>query len=99
MYGIDAARTDLAEEFRNNPLGPYSAELSLVVNRLRVMPMADRHILVCTQRGSQWTLARMPTERGAKLELFKDRVFSSYEDALWEVFRMRWETLTGESLT
>ena len=99
MYEIDPSRTDLAEEFRRNPGGPHSPELSLVVNRLRLMPIADRHILVCTQRGSEWTLAKMPTKRGAKLELFKDRVFSDYDEAVWQVFRMRWETLTRESLT
>ncbi len=78
MYEIDPSRTDLVEEFRNNPDGPHSPELTLVVNRLRLMPMADRHILVCTQRGREWTLAKMPSKRGAKVELFKDRVFTNY---------------------
>ena len=78
MYEIDPSRTDLVEEFRNNPDGPHSPELTLVVNRLRLMPMADRHILVCTQRGCEWTLAKMPATRGTKLELFKDRVFTNY---------------------
>ncbi len=99
MYEIDPSRTDLVEEFRNNPDGPHSPELTLVVNRLRLMPMADRHILVCTQRGREWTLAKMPSRRGAVLELFKDRVFTNYDEAVWEVFKMRWETVTGESLT
>ncbi|MCH7549285.1 MAG: hypothetical protein IH969_07105 [Candidatus Krumholzibacteriota bacterium] len=99
MYEIDPSRTDLALEFRGNPGGPFSPELALVVNRLRVMPMADRHILVCTQRGCEWTLAKMPTERGATVELFEDRVFTDYDEGVWEVFRLRWETVTGESLT
>jgi hypothetical protein len=99
MYKIDPSRTDLVEEFRNNPGGPYSPELALVVNRLRLMPMADRHILVCTQRGREWTLAKMPSKRGAQVELFKDRVFTNYDEGVWEVFRMRWETVTGEKLS
>jgi len=99
MYKIDPSRMDLVEEFRGNPDGPFSPELALVVNRLRVMPMADRHILVCTQRGREWTLAKMPTKRGAKLELFEDRVFTNYDEGVWEVFKMRWETVTGERLT
>ncbi len=98
MYEIDPSRTDLAEEFRNNPGGPHSAELTLVVNRLRVMPMADRHILVCTERGRQWTLARMPSERGARLELFEDQVFDDYGEGVWEVFKRRWRTVTGTDL-
>jgi hypothetical protein len=99
MYEIDPSRTDLVEEFRNNPDGPHSPELTLVVNRLRLMPMADRHILVCTQRGREWTLAKMPSKRGAQVELFKDRVFTNYDEGVWEVFRMRWETVTGEKLS
>jgi hypothetical protein len=99
MYEIDPSRTDLVEEFRNNPGGPHSSELALVVNRLRLMPMAERHILVRTQRGREWTLAKMPSKRGAALELFKDRVFANYDEGVWEVFRMRWETVTGERLT
>lgn len=98
MYEIDPSRTDLVEEFRSNPGGPYSPELTLVVNRLRLMPMADRHILVCTKRGCEWTLAKMPSVRGAKLELFEGRVFSDYYEGVWEVFKMRWKTVTGESL-
>jgi len=98
MYEIDPSRTDLVEEFRKNPDGPYSPELTLVVNRLRVMPMADRHILVCTKKGCEWMLAKMPSKRGAALELFKDRKFTNYNEGVWEVFRMRWETVTGVSL-
>ncbi len=67
MYEIDQSRTDLVEEFRKNPSGPYSPELTLVVNRLRFMPMADRQILVCTQRGCEWILAKIPSKRGANL--------------------------------
>jgi len=99
MYEIDPSRTDLVEEFRNYPDGPHSSELTLVVNRLRLMPMADRHILVCTQRGREWTLAKMPSKRGAQMELFKDSVFTNYDEGVWEVFKMRWETVTGEKLT
>ena len=98
MYEIDPSRTDLVEEFRNNPHGPYSPELNLVVNRLRLMPMGDRHILVCTRNGREWMLAKMPSKRGAAVELFKDRLFTNYDEGIWEVFRMRWETVTGESL-
>ena len=99
MYEIDASRTDLVEEYRRNPSGPYSRELRLLVNRLRLMPMADRHSRVCTERGRQWTLAKMPAQRGAKVELLEDHVFDDYSEACWEVFRMRWQTVTGEKLT
>jgi len=98
MYEIDPSRMDLVEEFRSNPGGPYSPELTLVVNRLRVMPMADRHILVCTRRGREWKLAKMPSVRGAQVEIFEDRVFTDYYEGVWEVFKRRWQTVTGASL-
>ena len=98
MYAIDSSRNDLVEEYRQNPGGPYSPELTLLVNRLRLGPMAERYILVCTKRGREWTVAKMPTVRGAKLELFEDRVFDDYSAAAWEVFRMRWEATTGEAI-
>jgi hypothetical protein len=98
MYEIDPSRTDLVEEFRSNPGGPYSPELALVVNRLRLMPMADRHVLVCTKRGREWRLAKMPTVRGAKLEFCEGKVFGDYDAAVWEVFRQRWKTVTGIDL-
>ena len=98
MYHIDPSRTDLAEEYKQNPGGPYGPELTLLVNRLRLGPMEERTIMVCTKRGREWTLAKMPTVRGAKLELFKDRVFDDYDAAAWEVFRMRWKTVTGKDL-
>ena len=95
MYEIDPSRTDLIEEFRNNPGGPHSPDLTLVVNRLRLMPLEDRHVLVCTQRGREWVLAKIPQERGAKVEIFEDTVFDDYNEAAWEVFKRRWKTVTG----
>ncbi len=96
MYEIDPSRKDLVQEFKANPSGPYSFELTKVIMRLRVMPMADRHILVCTKHGREWKLAKMPTVRGAKLEIYEDQVFEDYDDGAWEVFKRRWKTLTGE---
>ena len=98
MYKIDPSRTDLAYEFRDNPDGPYSAELKLVINRLRVMPMTDRHVLVCIERGRRWMLARIPPARGGQIERYQDQVFSDYDEAVWEVFKRRWKTVTGQEL-
>ncbi len=98
MYEIDPSRTDLVEEFERNPGGPYSPELTLLVNRLRLGPMEERYILVCTKRGREWTLAKMPTVRGARLEFLEDRVFDDYYAAAREVFRLRWQAATGKEL-
>jgi hypothetical protein len=98
MYTVDPTRRDLIEEFRRNPYGPYSAELTLLVNRLRLGPMEERYILVCTRRGREWAIARMPTARGAKLEFLEGALFDDYTAATCEVFRLRWEAVTGEAL-
>ena len=98
MHKIDPSRTDLVEEFRNNPAGPYSHELARVVNRLRLIPLADRHILVCTKRGCEWALAKMPSKRGQSVELDEKMVFTDYNLATWEVFRRRWQTVTGTDI-
>ncbi len=95
MYEIDPTRTDLIEEFDRNPGGPYGPELTLVVNRLRLMPMEERTIIVCTRHGVEWTLARMPKARGDKLEYHDDLVFDDYAAAARKVFRMRWQAVTG----
>ena len=98
MYEIDPSRTDLVKEFRRNPDGPFSHELSLLINRMRLMPIADRHVLICLERGKRWMLARLAEERGKPVECFEDRVFTDHEEAVWEVFKLRWQTLTGQEL-
>lgn len=99
VYEIDPTRTDLIDEFRANPDGPHSQELTLVINRLRMMPMHERHVIVCTKRGREWALTKIPQERGAKMQVFEDLVFYDYSEAVWEVFRRRWQTVTGQSLS
>ncbi len=98
MYEIDPERTDLVEEYRANPFGPYSPELTLLVNRLRLGGLEERYILVCTKRSREWTVAKMPNERGVPLELSEDKVFTDYAEAAWEIFRLRWQAVTGKEL-
>lgn len=94
MYDVDPTRTDLIEEFEARPGGPHSRELAELVMSLRVLPMEDRHIIVCTRRGTEWAVGRMPTRRGAPIELVEGAVFDDYEDAVRKVFRLRWEAAT-----
>ena len=95
MYEIDPDRTDLIEEFHRNPGGPHGPELTLAVNRLRLSPMGERFIVVCTRRGREWAVGRMPTERGRPVELLEGGVHGDYDDAVREVFRLRWRATTG----
>ena len=45
-------------------------------------------------------LARRPAtdERGQPLRLHHNRIFHSIEEAEWEVFKLRWQQHTGETL-
>ncbi|MBS34890.1 MAG: hypothetical protein CMO26_03075 [Thiotrichales bacterium] len=99
MYDIDTTRKDLVDEFMASPGGPYSAELTLLVNRLRIMPLEDRHVIVCTVRGAEWVLAKVPPTRGNEVEMLGDQKYDDYYEAVKEVFRRRWHTVTGQSLS
>lgn len=96
MHQIDPDRTDLLREFEANPGGPHSPDLTLAINRLRLMPMAQRHILVCTRRGRQWMLAKMPARRGDPVQFCGDQVFDDHAEAVRALFRRRWQTATGQ---
>ena len=99
MCEIDTTRKDLVDEFMANPGGPHSPELNLLVNRLRIMPFEDRHVIVCTVRGKESVLARVPPTRGAEVELLENQKFDDYYEAVKEVFRRRWHTVTGQTLS
>ena len=96
MHVVDPERVDLVEEFRRNPFGPHGPELTLLVNQLRLIPMEQRYIIVCTRRAREWAVAKMPTVRGAPVEL--GAAFDDYAAAVWEVFRLRWQAVTGMAL-
>jgi len=44
-------------------------------------------------------LAQLPARRGEPLKTFPEQVFTSIADAEWTVFCLRWELLTGESIS
>ncbi len=97
-YEIDPARLDLVEEFRRKPKGPHSDELLKVLHRMRWSGVTGRWVLITLEPNRRWMLGRLPGKRGAPMETFPNRVFTSVEDAEWEIFRLRWEALTNSRL-
>ncbi len=95
MYQIDPKRTDLIAEYDANPGGPHSGELALLLNRLRLGPLEQRYVPVCTRPGREWAVAKMPTERGQPLSFVEGAVFDNADDAARKVFRLRWQAATG----
>ena len=97
MYEIDPDRVELAREFRDQPFGPHSAELEMVLHRMRRGSFRGRHLLLLTDL-DEYTLAESSGVRGEPPRLLEGQVFSDPEEAEWAVFKIRWQRLTGQEL-
>jgi hypothetical protein len=96
MYKLDPAKRHLIDEFRARPRGPHGPELTQLVNRLRMGPVKDRYVLVCTKPHREWVLAQLPGERGGMMKVHWQNRFADLDAAEWFVFALRWKELTGE---
>jgi hypothetical protein len=96
MYRIDPqAHAYLALEFRKNPIGHHSPALEQLLNVLRAGPVAGKYCLVCIVPFERWVLARLSGRRGVPPVILENHVFTSIEDAEWEIFKRRWRDATG----
>jgi hypothetical protein len=95
---VDPERLDLVEEFRRAPRGPHGEELQKLLHRMRWAGVAGRYVLITLEPGRRWMLGRLPGIRGAPVETWPNRVFTDIAEAEWEVFRIRWEALTGRRI-
>ena len=98
MIEIDVTRQDLVREFMRTPIGYHSGDLRRLLNAMRIHPAAPAYILICMEPFRQWRLALKAPERGAPVSLL-DVTFSDPLDAEREVFRLRWQAITGEALS
>lgn len=97
-YKLGPADRHLVEEFRKNPIGHHSPALQRVLNVLRGQEPDGKYVLVCTRPHEEFVLAELPARRGQPVRMHHNRIFHSQEEAEWEVFKMRWEQATGETL-
>ena len=95
-FRIDSIRTDLAREFKANPMGPHSAELQRIVTRMRWGELEGRYVLVERVPHREWVLGRLSGQRGVDVTILEDEVFTSQADAEWTVFKLRWQAITGQ---
>src|SRR3954470_17691658 len=86
------------EEFRRQPIGHHSPGLMRLLTLMRQDPTGKQMILVCRKPFCEWVLAEMPPRREDPIAFETNPVFSSREEAEWEVFRRRWQKLTGEAI-
>ena len=83
VYAVDPDALHLLREFRADPFGPHSPELTKVLNVLRSGPMEGKLCLVCTRPHTEWP------------QIQHNRVFNSLGEAEWAVFKLRWREATG----
>ena len=98
-YQIDPARDrPYVEEFRRQPIGAHSPGLMRLLTVMRQDPSGRQVILVCRKPFKEWVLGEMPPKRSDPVAIERSPVFTSREEAEWEVFRRRWQELTGEAI-
>lgn len=95
---IDPSRTDLAREFRARPYGRHSDELQRLLNIMRGGPNAGRLVALCVKRHREWVLGRLGPTPQSPVTQVDGRVFRSFDDIEWEIFRIRWRELSGQEL-
>jgi len=98
-YRIDPVRDrPYVEEFRRQPIGAHSPGLMRLLTVMRQDPSGRQVILVCRKPFREWVLGEMPPRRSDPIAIESGPVFTSREEAEWEVFRRRWQKLTGEAI-
>jgi len=98
VYRIDPEKDlPFAVEFMATPIGHHSPGLQRVLHRLRGEPLAGKYVLLVVKPHRQWQLARLSGVRGAPLTTL-DCFYTDLLAAERDVFRRRWEELTGEPL-
>ena len=100
VYQIDAERDrQYIEEFRANPIGAHSPGLQRLLNVIRNDLTGYQIVLVCRKPFAEWVLGTMPPNRlDGPIVIEEGPVFTSREEAEWEVFRRRWRRYTGEGI-
>jgi hypothetical protein len=98
-YQIDP-KTDrrYIEEFRNQPIGHHSPGLMRLLTVMRQDSSGRQVILICRKPFREWVLGEMPAKREEPIAIESGPIFTSREEAEWEVFRRRWQKLTGEAI-
>lgn len=99
VYKIDPEHDrQYIEEFRRKPIGAHSPGLMRLLTVMRQDPSGFQVILVCRKPFAEWVLATMPPNRADPIVIEDAPVFTSREEAEWEVFRRRWRKFTGEAI-
>lgn len=83
---------DLIARHRENPAGPHGDDLQRVLAFLGRRPAAGAEVIAMDPPHGEWVIARLPEERGGRVELTDER-FDTQRAAQHAVFRRRLEAL------
>ena len=95
MYQIKASDIRLLGEFRERPTQQRSLELKRLLNRLRMGPLAGRHVIVATVPYAEWAIVRLGEKRGDAVTLLSDARYRKLADAEWALLKIRWKEHSG----
>lgn len=95
MYQLRDGDEKILPEFLQKERKEFSLELRRLLNRLRLVPLAGRVVIVIVEPNRKWRLARLGATRGEALTYIGERIFTSHKEAEWEALKMRWRLLTG----
>jgi hypothetical protein len=98
MFRIDPARVELAAEFKAHPFGPHSGDLHRLLNLMRAEPLPGRHALLTIVPHREWALIRLGAPRSGAFEVVEGVRYQSAAEAEWDIFKRRWQALTGQAL-
>ena len=98
-YRIDPQRDlDLAREFMATPVGLHSPNLQRLLRGMRGGAVKGKYALLSTRPGHEWTLIQLSGDRAIAPKIFDQHVYHDLDEAEREVFRLRWQQLTGQAL-
>ena len=95
MYQLRDGDAAILPEFLQKERKDFSLELRRILNRLRLVPLAGRVVIVIVEPNKTWRLARLGATRGEAVSFIDDRIFASHKEAEWEALKMRWRLITG----
>ena len=95
MYELTPSDANLLPEFLQRERKDFSLELRRVLNRLRLVPIAGREVIVAVEPNKTYRLVRMGTHRGEPVSYIDDRLFTDHKRAEYEILKLRCRRLTG----
>ena len=89
---------ELAAEFKAHPFGPHSGDLQRLLNLMRAQPLPGRRPVTLIPH-REWALIRLGPPRGGAFEIVEGVRYHSPAEAEWDVFKRRWQAMTGRKPT